>query len=65
MEWLDQYTYKAEERIDSDPNLARRTYTALAKRLKEHGTGAVLLFGTIKVETKSVGQLCDFMRNCI
>lgn len=54
MEWLDRYTYRAEERIDSDPELASRTYTTLAKRLKENGTGAVLLFGTIKTETKCV-----------
>lgn len=52
MEWLDQYAFKAEERIDADPLLARRTYEALARRLKEHGTGAVLLFGTIKEDTK-------------
>lgn len=54
MEWLDQYAFKAEERIDSDPVLAEKTYSSLAKRLKEHGTGAVLLFGTIKEETKYV-----------
>lgn len=54
MEWLDQYAFKAEERIDSDPVLAEKTYSSLAKRLKEHGTSAVLLFGTIKEETKYV-----------
>ncbi|KLO20356.1 Metallo-dependent hydrolase [Schizopora paradoxa] len=48
MQWLEKYAFKAEERIDADPELARRTYTCLAKRLKEHGTGTVLLFGTIK-----------------
>lgn len=53
MEWLNQYAFKAEERIDADIELARRIYTALATRLKEYGTGAVLLFGTIKEETKS------------
>lgn len=52
MQWLDEYAFKAEERIDSDPGLARRVYARLAQRLVEHGTGAVLLFGTIKSETK-------------
>lgn len=51
MEWLDKYAYRAEERIDADRALARRVYTALAARLIEHGTGCVLLFGTIKPET--------------
>ncbi|KAI5121410.1 hypothetical protein M0805_003182 [Coniferiporia weirii] len=54
MEWLDQYAFRAEERIDADPELARRTYSALARRLKEHGTGAVLLFGTIKEKTNLI-----------
>ena len=52
MEWLDKYAYKAEEKIDSDYELARRVYTRLAKKLIENGTGTVLLFGTIKVQTK-------------
>ncbi|THH06194.1 hypothetical protein EW145_g4251 [Phellinidium pouzarii] len=60
MEWLDRYAFRAEERIDADPVLARRTYTALAQRLKEHGTGAVLLFGTIKEATKSVPRVLAF-----
>ena len=55
MEWLDEYAFKAEEKIDADPQLARRVYTRLAERLVENGTGAVLLFGTIKEETKYVG----------
>jgi guanine deaminase len=52
MEWLEEYAFKAEERIDSDADLAKRVYSRLAERLKENGTGAVLLFGTIKSETK-------------
>lgn len=52
MQWLDKYALKAEHRIDANPNLAHKLYTRLAHRLKENGTGAVLLFGTIKEETK-------------
>jgi guanine deaminase len=52
MEWLNQYAFQAEERLDADSALARRVYQHLAKRLIENGTGAVLLFGTIKEETK-------------
>ena len=52
MQWLDKYALKAEHRIDTDPNLARKLYTRFAQRLKENGTGSVLLFGTIKEETK-------------
>lgn len=52
MEWLNEYAFKAEERIDADLELAKRVYTRLAERLVEQGTGAVLLFGTIKEETK-------------
>lgn len=54
MQWLNEYAFKAEERLDADPILARRVYTRLADRLIENGTGAVLMFGTIKEETKSV-----------
>lgn len=52
LEWLDKYAYQAEESIDANPKLARRVYTRLAERLLENGTGAVVLFGTIKEETK-------------
>ncbi|KAI0250815.1 Metallo-dependent hydrolase [Lactifluus subvellereus] len=54
MEWLNEYAFKAEERLDQDPNLARRVYTRLGERLVENGTGAVLLFGTIKEETNLI-----------
>ncbi|KAG8927677.1 hypothetical protein FRC02_007930 [Tulasnella sp. 418] len=54
MEWLDQYAYKAEERLDADPELARRVYTRLSERLIEAGTGTVLAFGTIKEETNLI-----------
>jgi guanine deaminase len=52
MDWLNDYAFKAEERLDADPALARRVYQRLAERLIENGTGTVLLFGTIKEETK-------------
>ena len=52
MEWLNEYAFKAEERIDADPALAKTVYKRLAQRLLEHGTGAVVLFGTIKEQTK-------------
>lgn len=52
MQWLDRYTFKAEESLDNDVTLARSVYEHLARRLIELGTGAVLLFGTIKEETK-------------
>ncbi|KAL5501697.1 hypothetical protein ACEPAH_8957 [Sanghuangporus vaninii] len=60
MQWLDQYAFRAEERMDSDPGLARRVYEKLARRLKEYGTGSVLLFGTIKEETNLI--LADVMQ---
>ena len=52
MQWLDEYAFKAEERMDGDPELARKVYTRLAARLLEYGTATVLFFGTIKEETK-------------
>lgn len=52
MEWLNEYAFKAEEKLDASPVLARSVYQRLAERLIEKGTGAVLLFGTIKEETK-------------
>ncbi|CAK5284070.1 unnamed protein product [Mycena citricolor] len=54
MEWLNEYAFKAEERLDSDPELARYVYTRLASRLIQSGTGSVLLFGTIKAETNLI-----------
>lgn len=54
MEWLNEYAFKAEEKLDADPGLAERVYRRLARRLIEGGTGAVSLFGTIKEHTKSV-----------
>ena len=52
MEWLNEYAFKAEENLDSNPRLAESVYRRLAARLIEHGTGAVLLFGTINSDTK-------------
>ena len=54
MEWLIQYAYKAEQRLDADPQLATTVYTALADRLVRSGTGCILGFGTIREETKQV-----------
>jgi len=54
MQWLDTYTLKSGARVDENPLLARRVYTRLAADLKEYGTSTVLLFGTIKEETKWV-----------
>jgi guanine deaminase len=54
MEWLNEYAFKAEEKLDADLDLAERVYRRLARRLIESGTGAVSLFGTINEETKSV-----------
>ncbi|PCH40112.1 hypothetical protein WOLCODRAFT_34004, partial [Wolfiporia cocos MD-104 SS10] len=54
MKWLDEYAFKAEERLDADHTLAEKVYRQLAVRLVENGTGAVLLFGTIKSETNLI-----------
>ncbi|KXN85338.1 Guanine deaminase [Leucoagaricus sp. SymC.cos] len=54
MQWLETYTLKSEEQLDSDHNLARDVYHKLAKRLLKNGTGAVLLFGTIKEDTNLI-----------
>ena len=62
LEWLDKYTYKAEERLDSDPILAKRVYERLAERLLENGTGAVSLFGTIREETKYASFSCSVLQ---
>ncbi|KAF7314425.1 Amidohydro-rel domain-containing protein [Mycena kentingensis (nom. inval.)] len=60
MEWLTEYAFKAEERLDSDPILARKVYTRLARRLRELGTSTILFFGTIKEETNLI--LADVMK---
>ncbi|TBU44458.1 Metallo-dependent hydrolase [Dichomitus squalens] len=54
MQWLDEYAFKAEERLDADAELAQNVYKKLAATLVENGTGAVLLFGTIKTETNLI-----------
>ncbi|KAI0648128.1 Metallo-dependent hydrolase [Trametes meyenii] len=54
MEWLNEYAFKAEEGLDGNPQLAEIVYRRLAARLAEYGTGAVLLFGTIKTETNLI-----------
>ena len=67
MQWLDNYALKSEARMDEDPVLARRVYTRLAVNLKEYGTGSVLLFGTIKEETKCDSTLLSvfFLYNTV
>ncbi|KAI0051157.1 Metallo-dependent hydrolase [Auriscalpium vulgare] len=60
MQWLDEYAFKAEEMLDSDPALAQRVYRSLADRLIANGTGAVALFGTIKTDTNIL--LADIMQ---
>ncbi|KAJ7644016.1 hypothetical protein FB45DRAFT_975646 [Roridomyces roridus] len=54
MQWLNEYAFKAEERLDGDPALARKVYSRLARRLILNGTGTVLLFGTIKEDTNLI-----------
>ncbi|KAF7298876.1 Amidohydro-rel domain-containing protein [Mycena indigotica] len=60
MQWLDEYAFRAEERLDGDPQLARKVYAQLARRLIQFGTSTVLLFGTIKEETNLI--LADAMK---
>ncbi|EUC62146.1 atrazine chlorohydrolase/guanine deaminase, putative [Rhizoctonia solani AG-3 Rhs1AP] len=53
--WLDEYAYRAEERLDSDPETNdTQVYLRLAQRLAENGTGAVLAFGTIGEDTNII-----------
>lgn len=52
MQWLDEYAFKSEESLDSQPELAKAVYARLAERLRDAGTGAVLLFGTINNTAK-------------
>ncbi|OCF35004.1 guanine deaminase [Kwoniella heveanensis BCC8398] len=54
LQWLEQYAYKAEERIDASAELAERVYGRLVQRLKENGTGCVSLFGTIGVRANLI-----------
>ncbi|KAJ3794800.1 hypothetical protein GGU11DRAFT_841742 [Lentinula aff. detonsa] len=54
LEWLNQYAFKAEEKLDRDPGLARTVYRRLGQRLIKAGTGAVCLFGTLKEETNII-----------
>jgi guanine deaminase len=52
MQWLDEYAFKSEESLDNRPELAKAVYVRLAERLRDAGTGAVLLFGTINTTAK-------------
>lgn len=40
MQWLNEYAFKAEVRVDADEGLARRVYERLGQRMLENGTGA-------------------------
>lgn len=52
LDWLEKYAYQAEEKLDNNIELAEIVYKRLAQKLVEHGTGAVLMFGTIGLPTK-------------
>jgi guanine deaminase len=52
MQWLEKYAFKAEEDIDNNSQLARKVYTRLVNQLIENGTGAALMFGTLKEDSK-------------
>ncbi|GAA5942776.1 uncharacterized protein JCM15063_002789 [Sporobolomyces koalae] len=55
MEWLEAYTFKAEARIDRDPDgYGKRVYGRLVERMIENGTTAASVFGTISVEANLV-----------
>lgn len=54
MQWLDTYTLKSEEQLDSNHALARKVYRKLGRRLLTNGTGTVLLFGTINEDTNLI-----------
>ncbi|TFK69532.1 Metallo-dependent hydrolase [Pluteus cervinus] len=54
LEWLKKHAFSAESKLDADPALAKRVYETLARRLGECGTGTVLLFGTIGIETNLI-----------
>ncbi|EIW67597.1 hypothetical protein TREMEDRAFT_33527 [Tremella mesenterica DSM 1558] len=54
MEWLERYTYVAEEKIDNDSRLAEKVYDTLVRRLVDEGTGSVVFFGTIGVEANLI-----------
>ncbi|GAA5913548.1 uncharacterized protein JCM6883_004450 [Sporobolomyces salmoneus] len=55
MEWLEHYTFKAESRIDSDPQgYGKKVYERLVERLRENGTTSASVFGTIRVEANMV-----------
>ncbi|ORY31819.1 putative guanine aminohydrolase [Naematelia encephala] len=58
MQWLDQYAYRAEEKIDSDLLLARRVYERLCLRLKQGGTGCVSFFGSLGVDSNMILAEC-------
>ncbi|GAA5942676.1 hypothetical protein JCM1841_004149 [Sporobolomyces salmonicolor] len=62
MEWLEHYTFRAEARIDQDPQgFGKKVYEKLVQRLLENGTTAASVFGTISVEANLVLASC-FLR---
>jgi len=64
MEWSNEHTFKAEDKLDASSDLAGRVYRQLARCLIEDGAGAVSLFGTIKGETKSVVSIHSKVLPC-
>ncbi|KAG1748749.1 hypothetical protein EDB19DRAFT_1893793 [Suillus lakei] len=42
MQWLNEYGFKSEESLDSQPELARSVYLRLAERLRDAGTVLIL-----------------------
>ena len=54
MEWSNEYTFKAEDKLDVDFGCV---YHRLARHLNEDGTGVVSSFGTIEEETTSVVRI--------
>jgi len=53
MEWLQNYTFPAERRME-DLEVATRLYNALVKRLLLNGTTSAVLFATIHLESSKV-----------
>nr|WRH23602.1 guanine deaminase [Naematelia aurantialba] len=58
MQWLDRYAYRAEERVDADPQLAKRVYGRLCERLVAAGTGCVSFFGSLSVDSNMILAEC-------
>ena len=53
MEWLNQYTFPAEQRL-SDDNIAARVYNTVVDRTLRGGTTTALYFATIHVRASKI-----------